>query len=170
VILWRSRAAALGSRRRLALPRSIRTPFLDGLWFVTQRKQFSDIAFMTRLWRIDWTLMRQIVSIGRTDLVAFMLRICAVLVAGLLMALISTRGSGGAPDCAQVAYPVLVPLGIGIAATIRVGHAVGRSHAARSTRRPRRPCCWRSFCERILTIAVMLARDAIARFLLGERL
>jgi multidrug resistance protein, MATE family len=31
--------------------------FLAGLWFVTRRKPFRDYHVLTRLWRIDWTLM-----------------------------------------------------------------------------------------------------------------
>jgi len=61
----------------------------------------------------------------------------------------------------------MVPLGIGMAATIRVGHAVGRSDAAAVKRAGLVAMLLGVLLSAILTLAVLLARDAIARFFLG---
>src|SRR5215475_6275413 len=101
--------------------------FFTGLWFVTQRKPFSDYHVLTRFWRIDWTLMRQIVSIGAPISLAFLLEYGLFSSAGLLMGLISTAALAAHQVALQIAaIQFMVPYGIGMAATVRVGHAVGR--------------------------------------------
>src|SRR6266852_1180782 len=105
--------------------------FLAALWFVTQRKPFSDYHVMTRLWRIDWTLMRQIVAIGAPISIAFLLEYGLFSSAGLLMGLISTTSLAAHQVALQItAILFMVPFGIGMAATIRVGHAVGGNDPA----------------------------------------
>ena len=142
--------------------------FLAGLWFVTQRKPFSDYRVLTRLWRIDWTLMRQIVVIGAPISIAFLLEYGLFSSAGLLMGLISTAALAAHQIALQVAAILfMVPLGIGMAATIRVGHAVGRSDAAAVKRAGLVAMLLGVLLSAILTLAVLLARDAIARFFLG---
>jgi multidrug resistance protein, MATE family len=142
--------------------------FLAGLWFVTQRKPFSDYRVLTRLWRIDWTLMRQIVVIGAPISIAFLLEYGLFSSAGLLMGLISTAALAAHQIALQVvAILFMVPLGIGMAATIRVGHAVGRSDAAAVKRAGLVAMLLGVLLSAILTLAVLLARDAIARFFLG---
>jgi multidrug resistance protein, MATE family len=62
----------------------------------------------------------------------------------------------------------MVPFGIGMAATVRVGHAVGRNDAAAVKRAGLVAMLLGLALGAILTLAVILARFAIARFFLGE--
>ena len=142
--------------------------FLAGLWFVTQRKPFSDYRVMTRLWRIDWTLMRQIVIIGAPISIAFLLEYGMFSSAGLLMGLIGTTALAAHQIALQVtAILFMVPFGVGMAATIRVGHAVGRNDLAGVRRAGLIAILLGVVLSAILTLAVILARVAIVRLFLG---
>jgi multidrug resistance protein, MATE family len=142
--------------------------FLAGLWFVTQRKPFCDYRVLTRLWRIDWTLMRQIVAIGAPISVAFLLEYGLFSSAGLLMGLIGTTALAAHQIALQVtAILFMVPFGIGMAATIRVGHAVGRDDPAAVRRAGFVAMLLGVALSAILTLAVILARVAVVRLFLG---
>jgi len=142
--------------------------FLAALWFVTQRKPFSDYHVMTRLWRIDWTLMRQIVAIGAPISIAFLLEYGLFSSAGLLMGLISTTALAAHQVALQItAILFMVPFGIGMAATIRVGHAVGGNDPAAIKRAGIVAMRLGVVLSAILTLTVILARVAIVRIFLG---
>jgi MATE family multidrug resistance protein len=141
---------------------------LAGLWFVTQRKPFNDYRVLTRLWRIDWKLMGQIITIGAPISIAFLLEYGLFSSAGLLMGLISTTALAAHQIALQVAAILfMVPLGIGMSATIRVGHAIGRSDASAAKRAGFAAMLLGAVFSTILTLAVILARVAIARLFLG---
>ena len=74
--------------------------------------------------------MRQLVAIGAPISVAFLLEYGLFSAAALLMGLISTIALAAHQVALQVtAVLFMVPFGIGMAATVRVGHAVGRNDA-----------------------------------------
>jgi multidrug resistance protein, MATE family len=142
--------------------------FLAGLWFVTRRKPFRDYHVLTRLWRIDWTLMGQIIAIGAPISIAFLLEYGLFSSAGLLMGLISTTALAAHQIALQVAAILfMVPFGIGMSATIRVGHAVGRNDPSAVKRAGFAAMALGAVFSAILTLAVILARVAIARLFLG---
>jgi multidrug resistance protein, MATE family len=142
--------------------------FLAGLWFVTQRKPFSDYRVLTRLWRIDWALMRQIVAIGAPISIAFLLEYGLFSSAGLLMGLISTTALAAHQIALQItAVLFMVPYGISMAATIRVGHAVGRNDPAAVRRAGFAAMLLGVALSAVLTLAVILGRVAVARLFLG---
>src|ERR1700757_2919558 len=104
--------------------------FLAGLWFSARRAPFADYRVLTRFWRIDWSLMRQLVVIGAPISIAFLLEYGLFTAASLLMGLISTTALAAHQIALQVAAILfMIPYGISMAATIRVGHAVGRADA-----------------------------------------
>jgi multidrug resistance protein, MATE family len=142
--------------------------FLAGLWFATQRRPFKRYHIMARLWRIDWQLMRQIVVIGAPISISFLLEYGLFSSAALLMGMISTTALAAHQIALQVtAILFMVPFGIGMAATVRVGHAVGRGDVAAIRRAGLVAMLLGIFLVTILTLAVILARFAIARFFLG---
>src|SRR6266566_5273780 len=143
--------------------------FLAGLWFVTQRKPFNDYRVLTRLWRIDWSLMRQIIVIGAPISLAFLLEYGLFSSAGLLMGVISTTALAAHQITLQVAAILyMMPFGISMAATIRVGHAVGRNDAAAVKRAGLVGMLLGIVLSTILTLAVIITRGSIARFFLSE--
>jgi multidrug resistance protein, MATE family len=143
--------------------------FLAGLSFVTRHKPFSDYHVLARLWRIDWPLMRQVVAIGAPISIAFLLEYGLFSSAGLLMGLISTTALAAHQIALQItAVLFMVPYGISMAATIRVGHAVGRNDGRAVRRAGFAAMLLGVALSAVLTLAVILARVAIARLFLSE--
>jgi MATE family multidrug resistance protein len=142
--------------------------FVAALWFATQRQPFSNYRVLAHVWRIDWKLMRQLVAIGAPISIAFLLEYGLFSAAALLMGRISTTALAAHQIALQVtAILFMVPFGIGMAATVRVGQAVGRCDVA-AIRRAGLVAMLLGIClVAILTLAVILARFAIARFFLG---
>ena len=109
--------------------------FLAGLWFATYRRPFRKYHVFGHIWRIDWALT------GNhrhrcTDLDFLPARIRPVRRAGLLMGMISVTALAAHQIALQVAAILfMVPFGIGMAATVRVGHAIGRNDASGSAAR-----------------------------------
>ena len=83
-----------------------------------------ELTALARLWRVDWELMRKIAVIGAPISIALMLEWGLFSSAALLMGVISTT----ALAAHQIAITIpsltfMIPLGIGLAATVRVGLA-----------------------------------------------
>jgi MATE family multidrug resistance protein len=142
--------------------------FLAALWFATQRRPFRRYHVLARLWRIDWALMRQIFVIGAPISISFLLEYGLFSSAALLMGLISTTALAAHQIALQVtAILFMIPYGISMAATVRVGHAVGRLDAD-GVRRAGMVAMWLGIAiSATLTVAVIVLRFAIARFFLG---
>jgi MATE family, multidrug efflux pump len=143
--------------------------FLAALWFATNRGPFDDYRVLVRLWRVDWSLMRQLIEIGAPISIAFLLEYGLFSAAALLMGLISTTAIAAHQIALQVtAILFMVPFGISMAATVRVGHAVGRNDAAGVRRAGLIAISLGIAISAVLTLGVVLARFAIARFFLGQ--
>src|SRR6202171_1141049 len=143
--------------------------FLAGLWFAHSRRPFRKYQVLGNIWRVDWVLMRQLIVIGAPISVAFLLEYGLFAAAALLMGLISTTALAAHQIALQVtAILFMVPFGIGIAATVRVGHAVGRNDAAAVKRAGFVATLLGIVLVSTLTLAVILGRFAIARFFFGE--
>ena len=143
--------------------------FLAGLWFTARRRPFRKYHVLGRIWRIDWPLMGKLVVIGAPISMAFLLEYGLFGAAGLLMGLISTSALAAHQIALQVAAILfMVPFGIGMAATVRVGHAIGRGDAG-GVRRAGYVATWLGIVlAAVLTIAVMIGRFGIAEVFLGE--
>ncbi|MDO9061399.1 MAG: MATE family efflux transporter, partial [Bradyrhizobium sp.] len=143
--------------------------FLAALWFAHSRRPFRKYHVLGRIWRIDWILMRRLIVIGAPISISFLLEYGLFSAAALLMGLISTTALAAHQIALQVtAILFMVPFGIGIAATVRVGHAVGRNDAAAVRRAGFVATLLGMALVSALTLAVILARFAIARFFFGE--
>jgi MATE family multidrug resistance protein len=142
---------------------------LAGLWFAYGRRPFRKYHVLGHIWRIDWTLMRQLIVIGAPISLAFLLEYGLFAAAALLMGLIGTTALAAHQIALQVtAILFMVPFGIGMAATVRVGHAVGRNDAAAVKRAGFVATLLGIVFVSALTLAVILGRFAIARFFFGE--
>jgi multidrug resistance protein, MATE family len=145
--------------------------FLAGLWFSARRAPFTDYRVLTRFWRIDWSLMRQLVAIGAPISMAFLLEYGLFTAASLLMGRISTTALAAHQIALQVvAILFMIPYGISMAATVRVGHAVGRNDAAGVKRAGHVAVLIGVVIAAVLTLAVIATRFDIARLFLGEGL
>jgi multidrug resistance protein, MATE family len=143
--------------------------FLAGLWFAARRRPFKKYHVLGRLWRIDWILMRQLIVIGAPISISFLLEYGLFAAAALLMGLIGTTALAAHQAALQVtAILFMVPFGIGMAATVRVGHAFGRNDAAAVKRAGLVATLLGIALVAVFTLAVMLGRFVIARFFFGE--
>src|SRR5215468_10690714 len=143
--------------------------FLAGLWFVMWRRPFRKYHILARLWRIDWPLMRELVVIGAPISLSMLLEYGLFGSAAILMGLIGTAALAAHQVALQVtAILFMVPLGIGMAATVRVGHAVGRDDAD-AVRCAGWVALWLGVAlVAALTVAVVFCRFAIARLFFGD--
>jgi MATE family multidrug resistance protein len=143
--------------------------FLAGLWIATRREPFRGYHILARLWRIDWDLMRQLAVIGAPISIALMLEWGLFSSAALLMGMISTTALAAHQIALQVTSILfMVPLGIGMAATVRVGQAVGRNDAAGVKRAGQVAMGLGIAIAVVLTTVVIMLRFAIADLFLGE--
>jgi multidrug resistance protein, MATE family len=143
--------------------------FLAGLWFTTRKAPLRDYHVLARLWRIDWSLMRQILVIGAPMSLAFLLEYGLFSTAALLMGLIGTAPLAAHQVALQiVAILYMIPYGISMAATVRVGHAAGRHDAYGVRRAGLTAIAIGVALAAVLTVAVVGARLTIAQFFLGR--
>lgn len=106
-----------------------------GVLVAYRQRPFRKYQVLGRFWRPDWTLMRQLIVVGLPISGAFVLEYGLFSSAAVLVGWIGTVELAAHQIALQTAAIVfMVPFGISMAATVRVGHAVGRIDAA-GTRR-----------------------------------
>lgn len=139
------------------------------LWFAYSQRPFKKFHVLGRFWRIDWSLMRQLVVIGGPIALSFLLEYGLFSAAGLLMGVISTTALAAHQIALQIAAILfMVPFGIGMAATVRVGHAFGRGDAKAIRRAGVTATILGVVFMTVMTITVILVRFEVAGFFFGE--
>lgn len=99
------------------------------------RPPFKKYRVLGRFWRFDALLLAKLCRLGVPISGAYLVEFGVFGVAGLLMGTISTTALAAHQIALQIAAILfMVPFGISLAATVRVGHAVGRGDPA-GTRR-----------------------------------
>jgi MATE family multidrug resistance protein len=143
--------------------------FFAALGIVALRRPFVDYRPLAHLWRIDWPLMRELIMIGAPISFAMLMEYGLFSSAALLMGLISTTALAAHQVALQVtAVLFMIPLGIGMAATVRVGHAFGRKEPAAVKRAGLVAALLGIVLLSVLTLAVMLGRYAVAELFFGS--
>ncbi|MEN3351842.1 MAG: multidrug resistance protein family, partial [Bradyrhizobium sp.] len=142
--------------------------FLAGVWFAARRRPFRKYHVFSRVWRIDWPLMGQLVAVGAPISLSFLLEYGLFGAAGLLMGLISTTALAAHQIALQIAAILfMVPFGIGMAATVRVGHAVGRHDPSAVRRAGLVATLIAIIFVPAMTLAVIACRFTIGRLFFG---
>jgi multidrug resistance protein, MATE family len=143
--------------------------FFAALAIVALRKPFADYHPLADLWRIDWPLMRQLLMIGAPISFSLLMEYGLFSSAALLMGLISTAALAAHQVALQVtAVLFMIPLGIGLAATVRVGHAFGRNEPAAVKRAGLVAALLGIVLVAALTLAIVVGRYALARLFFGN--
>jgi multidrug resistance protein, MATE family len=143
--------------------------FIAGAWFAGRRSPFRKYHVFSRIWRIDWPLMGKLVAVGAPISLSFLLEYGMFGAAGLLMGLISTTALAAHQIALQIAAILfMVPFGVSMAATVRVGHAVGRRDPDALRRAGYVAIAISGVFMSVMTLAVILARFEIAALFLGE--
>ncbi len=139
------------------------------LWFAYSQRPFKKFHVLGRFWRIDWSLMRQLVVIGGPIALSFLLEYGLFSAAGLLMGVISTTALAAHQIALQIAAILfMVPFGIGMAATVRVGQAFGRGDTTAIRRAGVAATVLGIVFMTVMTITVILVRFEVAGFFFGE--
>jgi len=97
------------------------------LTYVVTHRRFRRFHILIRFWKPDWMRFREIFRIGTPIGLTVLAEVGLFTAAALLMGRLGTDEVAAhaiALQCASIAF--MVPLGLGIAATIRVGMAYGR--------------------------------------------
>ncbi len=100
---------------------------IAGLWVCYTQPPFRKYQVLGRFWRLDWALTGKLFVIGLPIAGAFLLEYGLFASAAILMGWIGTTALAAHQIALQVASILfMAPFGISMAATVRVGHAVGR--------------------------------------------
>lgn len=97
------------------------------LAYVLRHRRFKRFNILIRFWKPDWARFREIFAIGTPIGLTVLAEVGLFTAATMLMGLLGTDEVAAhaiALQCASLAF--MVPLGLGIAATVRVGVAYGR--------------------------------------------
>jgi MATE family multidrug resistance protein len=138
------------------------------IWVCYARHPFRKYRVLGNFWRSDWPLFWQLVAIGPPISLTFLLEYGLFAVAALMMGWISTTALA-AHQIALTTAAILfmVPFGISMAATVRVGHAVGRRDAEATRRAGFTAICLGTLFMAAMTVVVILARHQIPLLFLG---
>jgi MATE family multidrug resistance protein len=105
------------------------------IWICYAARPFRKYRVLGRFWRPDWRLLRQLFVIGAPISGSMLLEWGLFSSAALLVGWIGTTELAAHQIALQIVTVLfMVPFGISLAATVRVGHAVGRRDPA-ATRR-----------------------------------
>jgi MATE family multidrug resistance protein len=141
---------------------------LAAIWIAYRHHPFKKFRVLGRFWRPDWVLFRQLLSIGVPISGAFMLEYGLFAAAALLMGSISTSAIAAHQIALQTAAILyMVPFGISMAATVRVGHAVGRRDTEATRRAGFAAIALAVAFMVVMTIVIALTRHAIPLLFLG---
>lgn len=143
--------------------------FLAGLWFVTRCRPFRDYRVLLYLWRFDWPLMRQLIVVGTPISLAIFMESGLFSATALLMGVISTT----AVAAHQIAFQVttilfMISFCIGMAASVRIGHALGRNDLSGVRRAGLAALLLGVLIAAIATLAVIGTRFEIAGLFVAQ--
>jgi MATE family multidrug resistance protein len=139
------------------------------IWVCYALRPFRKFQVMGRFWRPDWPLFRELTVVGAPISGTFLLEYGIFAAAGLMMGWISTTALAAHQIALQIASIMfMVPFGISMAATVRVGHAVGRRDSA-GTRSAGFVAIWLGIGFMFaMTILVIATRDMLPVVFLGS--
>ena len=139
------------------------------IWIAYTRHPFKKYRVLGRFWRFDGQLFRQLLAIGLPISGSFLLEYGLFAAAALLMGSISTSAIAAHQIALQTAAVLyMVPFGISMAATVRVGQAVGRRDAEATRRAGFTAMVLAVAFMIVMTVIVGLTRHSIPLLFLGD--
>jgi MATE family multidrug resistance protein len=132
------------------------------------RRPFKKYRVLGRLWRPDWRLLAKLMAVGLPISGALLLEYGLFAAAALLMGRISTSAVAAHQIALQVAALLyMVPFGIALAATVRVGHAAGRRDPIGTRRAGLVAIAVAAGFMAAMTLIIAITRHAIPELFLG---
>lgn len=139
------------------------------VWVCYARRPYRKYRVLGRWWRGDWVLMRQLIIVGAPMSGSFLLEYGVFAAAAQLMGWIGTAALAAHQIALQIAAVMfMVPFGIAMAATVRVGHAVGRGDAAGTRRAGFVAIVLGVVFMAAMTLTVAATRDTLPLLFLGR--
>jgi MATE family multidrug resistance protein len=139
-----------------------------GVWVCDACHPFKKYRILGRFWRVDWAVLRALFVIGLPITGAMALEWGLFSSAALLMGWISTTALAAHQIALQIAAIIaMVPFGISMAATVRVGHAVGRRDPVATRRAGFMALALGAIFIALATIGIVLCRQLIPLIFLG---
>lgn len=139
------------------------------IWIAYTRHPFKKYRILGRFWRPDWPLFGQLLAVGLPISGAFLLEYGLFAAAALLMGKIGTSAIAAHQIALQTAAVLyMVPFGISMAATVRVGQAVGRRDAEATRRAGFTAMILAVAFMVIMTVVIALTRHSIPLLFLGD--
>lgn len=142
--------------------------FCVAVWVAYAMRPFRKYRVLGRFWRPDWLLFCKLFEIGLPISGALLLEYGLFAAAALLMGRISTSAVAAHQIALQTASALyMVPFGIALAASVRVGQAVGRRDAAGTRRAGFIAIGLAGAFMAAMTLVIVLARHWIPMVFLG---
>ncbi len=139
------------------------------VWLAYTRHPFKKYRVLGRFWRLDWALLARLLLVGLPISGAFLLEFGLFAAAALLIGRIGTVALAAHAIALQTAAILyMVPFGISLAATVRVGHAVGRRDAPGTRRAGFAAVGLAAAFMAAMTLMVILARHTVPLLFLGS--
>jgi MATE family multidrug resistance protein len=140
-----------------------------GFWITHTRRPFRKYHPLGNFWRIDWRLMRELIAVGAPISGSFLLEYGLFSSAAILMGWIGTAELAAHQIALQTAAILfMVPYGVSMAATVRVGQAVGRGDTSGTRRAGFVAIAVSGVFMAFMTGVVIASRFEIAHFFLGN--
>jgi len=137
-------------------------------WVIAVMPRFAVHEPLVRLWRPDWEHFGKLIWVGGPIAVAFTLEHGLFMAATLLAGAISASALAAHQIAIQVASIIfMLPLGIGMAASVRVGEPFGAGNIARARRAGWVAISLSVALAVVTTIATIGGRDLVPVFFLG---
>jgi multidrug resistance protein, MATE family len=132
-------------------------------------RPFKKYRVLGRFWRMDWELMRQLIVIGMPISGTMLLEWGLFASAAILVGWLGTTALASHQIALQIAAILfMIPFGISMAATVRVGHAVGRGDAGAARRAGFSAIALGAVIMVVLTLIVVMFRNVIPLLFLGD--
>jgi MATE family multidrug resistance protein len=139
-----------------------------GVWVCYACRPFKKYRILGRLWRADWDLLGRLFAIGAPISGTMLLEYGVFAAAALLMGRLGTTELAAhqiALTFASILF--MVPYGVSMAATVRVGHAAGRRDSDATRRAGMSAIALGAVFMAAMTVIAILARNVIPLLFLG---
>jgi MATE family multidrug resistance protein len=139
-----------------------------GVWVCYACRPFKKYRILGRFWVMDWPLFGRLLAVGAPISGTMMFEFGVFAAAALLMGRLGTTELAAHQIAVTTASIIfMVPFGVSMAATVRVGHAVGRRDVAATRRAGLAAVALGAAFMAAMTFIIVATRGAIPLFFLG---
>ena len=139
-----------------------------GVWVCYACRPFKKYRILGRFWVMDWPLFGRLLAVGAPISGTMMFEFGVFAAAAILMGWLGTTELAAHQIAVTTASIIfMVPFGVSMAATVRVGHAVGRRDVAATRRAGLAAVALGAAFMAAMTLIIVATRSAIPLFFLG---